>query len=139
VAPTPKLTVSGAVNASNLGGSSWYVLSSSENVDTAVDFLNKNFTNSDFYQQILVDRGAVGSYLPAASGDAYANEDEFFGGQVVFGDFAKWMDEIPSLNYGLFTYEADSAILSVMPGVYEGGSIEEAMMAAEEQVKNLIN
>ncbi len=139
VAPTPKLDMAGAVNASNLGGSSWYVLSTSENTDTAIDFLDKSYTNSEFYQSILVDRGAVGSYLPSAAGEAYANADEFFGGQVVFGDFAKWMDEIPALNYGLYTYEADSAIMAVMPGVYEGGSIEEALQAAEDQVKSLIN
>jgi lactose/L-arabinose transport system substrate-binding protein len=139
VAPTPKLNVANAVNASNLGGSSWYVLSSSENPDVAIDFLNKTYTNSDFYQQILVDRGAVGSFLPAASGEAYAKADEFFGGQVVFGDFAKWMDQIPSLNYGLYTYEADSAIMAQMPAVYDGGSVQDALKAAEDQVKSLIN
>lgn len=138
VAPTPKLTAAGSVNASNLGGSSWYVLSSSANTDTAIDFLNASYTNSEFYQSILVDRGAVGSYLPSASGEAYSNADEFFGGQVVFGDFAKWMDEIPALNYGLYTYEADSAIMAVMPDVYNGGSVEEALEAAQAQLESQI-
>ncbi len=79
VAPTPRLDLPGAVNASNLGGSSWYVLSSSKSKNTAVDFLNTVYgSNVDFYQDILVDRGAVGSYAPSQSGSAYVKEDEFF-------------------------------------------------------------
>jgi lactose/L-arabinose transport system substrate-binding protein len=139
LAPTPRLDLPGAVNASNLGGSSWYVLSTSQAKDTTIDFLKTMYAgNVDFYQDILVKNGAVGSYLPAASGTAYSTGDEFFGGQVVFGDFAKWMDEIPSLNYGLYTYEADSAIMAVMPDIYSGGSVEDAMKNAEDQVKSQI-
>jgi lactose/L-arabinose transport system substrate-binding protein len=139
VAPTPRLNVEGSVNASNLGGSSWYVLSESENPDLAVDFLNRVYTDVDFYQKILVERGAVGSYLPAASGEAYTQPDEFFGGQTVFADFSEWMDQIPPLNYGLYTYEADAAIMGVMPGVYAGESIEEALEMAEQQLSSQIN
>jgi lactose/L-arabinose transport system substrate-binding protein len=139
VAPTPRLDVPGAVNASNLGGSSWYVLSSSKSKDAAIDFLKTMYAGDvDFYQSILVDRGAVGSYLPSAAGEAYSNGDEFFGGQAVFADFTKWMDEIPSLNYGLYTYEADAAIMAVMPDIYAGGSIEDALKSAEDQVKSQI-
>lgn len=137
VAPTPKLDVAGAVNASNLGGSSWYVMSTSEHMDVAVDFLKTTYTNADFYQEILVERGAVGSYLPAATGSAYSAADEFFGGQVVFSDFSKWMDMIPALNYGKSTYEADAAIMAVMPGVYAGDDVMEALKMAEDQVKSL--
>ena len=139
VAPTPRLNLSGAVNASNLGGSSWYVLDSSKSKGTAIDFLKQLYAGDvDFYQSILVDRGAVGSYLPSAEGDAYAKADDFFGSQKVYTDFAKWMDQIPALNYGLYTYEADAAIMAQMPSVYEGGSIEEALKAAEAQLKSQI-
>lgn len=137
VAPTPRLDLPGAVNASNLGGSSWYVLSSSKSKNTAVDFLNTIYgSNVDFYQDILVDRGAVGSYIPSQSGSAYTKEDEFFGGQKVYSDFSDWMQKIPSISYGLYTYEADAAIFGVMPEIYNGGSIEEALKKAEEQVKS---
>ena len=139
VAPTPRLDVAGSVNASNLGGSSWYVLSSSEEKAVTVDFLSTMYGgNVDFYQDILVANGAVGSYLPSAAGSAYAEGDDFFGGQVVFADFAKWMDEIPSLNYGLYTYEADAAIMAEMQSVYDGGDVKEALQRAEDQVKSQI-
>ena len=39
VAPTPKLAVEGGTHYSNLGGSSWYVLSSAPSKDAAIDFL----------------------------------------------------------------------------------------------------
>lgn len=137
VAPTPRLDLPGAVNASNLGGSSWYVLSSSKVTDTAVDFLNSVYgSNVDFYQDILVEKGAVGSYIPSQTGEAYSVEDAFFGGQQVYVEMSKWMQEIPSLNYGLYTYEADAAIFANMPSVYDGGSIEEALQNAEDQVKS---
>jgi len=140
VAPTPRLNVAGAVNASNLGGSSWYVLENSKNKDVAIDFLNKIYAGDiDFYQKILMDRGAVGTYLPAQSGAAYSKKDEFFSGQKVYTDFSTWIKEIPAINYGVYTYEADAAIFSIMPDVYSGKiSIEDALEKAEEQLKNQI-
>ena len=141
VAATPRLNIAGAVNASNLGGSSWYVLENSKNRDLAIDFLNQIYANDiDFYQKILMDRGAVGTYLPAQSGTAYSKEDEFFSGQKVYTDFSGWIKAIPSINYGIYTYEADAAIFTVMPDVYSGKiSIEDALEKAEEQLKNQIN
>ncbi|MFZ5352338.1 MAG: ABC transporter substrate-binding protein [Bacillota bacterium] len=140
VAPTPRLDLPGAVNASNLGGSSWYVLESSKTKDIAIDFLNKIYAgDDDFYQKILIDRGAVGSYIPAQEGASYSAEDPFFGGQKVYTDFSTWMKNIPSINYGLYTYEADAAIFGVMQDVYSGAlSVEDALKKAEEQLKNQI-
>ena len=141
VAPIPRLNISGAVNASNLGGSSWYVLENTKGKDLAIDFLNKIYAgNNDFYQKILVDQGAVGTYKPAQGGASYSSEDPFFGGQKVYAELSEWMKSIPAINYGLYTYEADAAIFTVMPEVYSGNlSIDEALKKAEEQLKNQIN
>lgn len=140
VAAIPRLNIGGAVNASNLGGSSWYVLENSKNRDLAIDFLNKIYAGDiDFYQKILMDRGAVGTYIPAQNSAAYSSEDAFFSGQKVFTDFSGWIKAIPAINYGVYTYEADAAIFSVMPDVYSGKiSIEDALKKAEEQLKSQI-
>jgi lactose/L-arabinose transport system substrate-binding protein len=140
VATTPRLNIDGAVNASNLGGSSWYVLENSKNKDLAIDFLNKIYAGDiDFYQKILTDRGAVGTYMPAQSSAAYSSEDAFFSGQKVYTDFSGWIKAIPAINYGIYAYEADAAIFTVMPDVYSGKiSIEDALKKAEEQLKNQI-
>ncbi|MFA9398658.1 MAG: ABC transporter substrate-binding protein [Clostridiaceae bacterium] len=137
VAPTPRLNDSKSVNASNLGGSSWYVLDSSKNKDTAIDFLNTIYAgDNDFYQTILTNQGAVGSYTPAQSGSAYSSEDEFFGGQKVFAEMSSWMNDIPAVNYGTYTYEADSAIMAVVPDVLSGSkTAKEALADAETQLK----
>ena len=136
IAPVPRLDVAGSVNASNLGGSSWYILESSENKAAAVEFMNAMYGGDDaFYQQILVDNGAIGSYLPATTGEAYVQEDEFFGGQTTYTDLARWSGEIPQINIGMYTYEADAAIMAQMPAIYDGGSIEDALVAAQAQLE----
>jgi len=138
LAPIPRMNIKGAVNASNLGGSSWYVLQNSKNKDVAIDFLKKIYArDSSFYQKILVDRGAVGTWLPAQNGSAYKAKDPFFGNQSIYTLFSDWMKKIPSVDYGMFTYEADAAIMAVMPDVYNGKiSIDEALKRAEEQFIN---
>lgn len=139
LAPIPRLDVPGAVNASNLGGSSWFILEASAAKDTATDFLNQLYANDqDFYQKILVDRGAVGSFLPSQAGDAYMTEDPFFGGQKVFEDFAKYMTIIPAVDFGSYTYEADAAIAAILPSVYEGMSAAEALVSAQAEVESSI-
>lgn len=138
VAATPKLAdVATSVNASNLGGSSWYVMEKSPNKDAAIDFLKTVWAGDDeFYQQILTDIGAMGTYLPSQSGASYSKADEFFGGQTVYQDFSKWVKEIPAVNYGSYVNEADAAVLNALKLVLEGkASIDDALKAAEEEVK----
>jgi len=66
VLPIPILNLPGSVNAFNLGGSSWYVLKNSENRNMAIDFLKEIYANDiDFYQKILIEKGAFGTWLPA--------------------------------------------------------------------------
>lgn len=139
VAPVPRLNVPGGVTASNLGGSSWYVLSDAPNKDIAVDFLSTVFgSDEDFYQTILTDIGAVGTYIPATTGDAYTQSAEFFGGQPIYAHFAKWMNNIPSVNYGMYTYEADSVIMGELINILQGMDIDEALSIAEDQVMQQI-
>jgi len=139
-APTPRLNSPSSVNYTNLGGSSWYVTENSPGKDLAVDFLKKTFAaDEDFYQKILVAQGAVGTYLPSLDGSAYTEPDPFFGGQKVFSDLAAWIEKIPPVNYGLFTYEADSAVMVVMPDyLAERIDIDGALRRAEAQLKNQI-
>lgn len=140
VAQVPRLNIKSSINASNLGGSSWYVLNKSANKDVAIDFLNKEFAGDKaLYQKILVDQGAVGTYLPAQTGAAYAKADKFFGNQKVFTDLSTWMKKIPSVNYGMYTYEADAALVAVLQDVIKGKiTITAALKKAETQVKNQI-
>ena len=139
VAPTPRLDIEGSTHYSNLGGSSWYVLSSAPSKDAAIDFLKTVWAGDvDFYQKILVGQGAFSSYLPARDGAAYMASDDYFGGQAVWASFSDWQAQIPGVNYGIFTNEADAAVTAQLPGLVAGGSIDDAILAIDAQIAQQI-
>lgn len=140
VAPIPRLDgVKGSVNASNWGGSSWYVLSASADKAEAIDFLSKVWAaDSGFYQSILVNQGAFGTWLPARDGKAYSASDEFFKGAPIWLQFSEWVKQIPPVNYGVFVSEADAAVTAQVPALTNGGNIDEIAAAIDRQVRNQI-
>ena len=135
VAPIPKLAgIDGATTYSNEGGSSWYVLSSAPAKADAIDFLKTIWAgDAEFYQKILVGQGAFTSWLAAREGDAYKSSDAFFGDQAVWQDFSDWQAKIPSVGYGVFTAEVDAAVVAQLPGIVEGGSVDAALQAINDQ------
>jgi lactose/L-arabinose transport system substrate-binding protein len=137
VAPIPKLEgFPNATHASNQGGSSWFVFASAPNKDVAIDFLKTIWGGDvDFYQKILVNQGAVGSWLDARSGDAYKSSDAFFSGQPVWQDFSTWLGQIPGVKYGIYTSEVDTALQAQLPSISKGGSVDDALKAASAQAE----
>ena len=139
VAPIPKLQVEGATHASNLGGSSWYVLAAAPDKAEAIDFLASIWGKDvDFYQKILVNQGAFGTLLAARDGPAFQASDAYFSGQPVWQNFTTWLAKIPSVNYGIFTNEADTAVAAQLPGLKDGGDLDAAIKAIDAQVKQQI-
>jgi lactose/L-arabinose transport system substrate-binding protein len=128
-----------SVNASNLGGSSWYVLNI-PGKEKAAEFLGNTFgAESDFHQQFVEEIGGVGTYQPALEGDAYQAEDEFFGGQKILSDFASWTEEIPQVNYGLHTYVIEDILANEIQKYLDGEDLDTVMdnaqSLAEQQAK----
>lgn len=139
IAPIPTLDIEGASNASNLGGSSWYVLESSEEKAEAIDFLNEIYAKDvDFYQKILTERGAVGSLLAAREGAAYEAADDFFGGEKVWQNFSDWLAKVPAVNYGIFTNEVDTAVTANLPALANGTPVDEVLKAIHSQAEGQI-
>lgn len=133
VAPTPRLNIEGGMNASNEGGSSWFVMDSSENKDAAIDFLVKTIGGSiEFYEGFLENNGGVGSYIPAFDSEAYGKEDEFFDGQKIYEDFANWSTQVPGITLGMYTQEAKDALKNELPGIINGEDIDEALSRAQK-------
>ena len=140
VAPVPRFgDIDDSINASNTGGSSWYVLASAPQKETAIEFLDSVWGGDiDFYQKILIDQGAFGSLLAAREGEAFQASDDFFGGQPVWQNFSTWMSEIPGVNYGIFTYEALNAVTAQIPALTEGSKpISEIVQDIDRQVMQL--
>ena len=135
VAPTPSLGIPGATNASNLGGSSWYVLSSGKEKAMAVDFLNEVYAKDvDFYQTILQSRGAVGTLLASRNGKEYSAPDAFFGGAKVWQQFSDYLGRVPSVNYGIYTYEGDAAVAAQLPGLIAGTPVDKVLDNINQQL-----
>lgn len=139
VVPFPKLkNAANSVHASNLGGSSWYVLNN-DGKEAAVDFLAATLgSDSDLYQKLVTDVGVIGTYKPAASGEAYSAADEYFGGQKVISDFAKWTAEIPNVNYGMHTYAIEDILKVEMQNFLNGTAVDKALSDAQSQAESQI-
>jgi len=143
VIPTPLLEgVPGAANASNNGGSSWYVFASSPNKAAAVDFLKSTWASSapdalQFYNIILKGAGAMGTYLPSRSGSNYTAPDEYFyKSQPVFKDFAAWMEKVPVLMYTPNYLTMRTALNNAALRLFKGDlSVDAAVAAAEQEYK----
>ena len=147
VVPTPLVEgVSGARNASNNGGSSWYVFSSSKNKDLAVDFLKNSWASDspralEFYNTILKGAGAMGTFLPSRSGSNYVAPDDFFyEDQKVFADFSKWMEDVPTLMYTPNYLTMRTAMNNALQGMYAGtyATVDDVLAAATAEYKQLI-
>ncbi len=136
VAPIPRLNLEGAVNASNQGGSSFYVLNI-PGKEKAAEFLGATFgSNEAFYQDLVLDVGALGTYAPAADGEAYQAENDYFSGQPVIADFSEWTEEIPSVNYGLHTYAIEDILAAEMQNYLKGKDIEDVLADAQAQAES---
>ncbi|MBM7600049.1 lactose/L-arabinose transport system substrate-binding protein [Virgibacillus halotolerans] len=133
VAPIPKLDVPKAVNASNLGGSSLYVLDV-PGKEKAAEFLESTFgSDEDFYQDLVTDVGAIGTYTPATDGEAYKKEDEYFNDQAIVSDFSTWVDDIIGVNYGMHTYAIEDILIAEMQQYLDGQDIDDVMNDAQQQ------
>jgi lactose/L-arabinose transport system substrate-binding protein len=135
LAPIPKLEgVEGATQRSNQGGSSIFVLAQAENSEKAAEFLANTFANSnDLYNTLAKDANIMGTYLPAAKVEAFSTPDAFFSGQKVNEILSGWISEIPEVNPGAYSAEAQAALVSVTPDILAGADLTESLKKAEEQ------
>jgi lactose/L-arabinose transport system substrate-binding protein len=138
VAAIPKLgAVKESVNASNIGGASWYVLDKVGDSELASDFLAKTFGTSKDLMNTLADKINLTSTLKASSTTAnYQKAIEFYGGQKVLEDFSKWTAQIPSVNYGLYTYTIEDILTGTVQAIVkDGADIDSALKDAQKQAE----
>ena len=122
--------VEGATNYANCGGASWAVSSNCKNTELAYDFLNSTFGGSvELYDDLLVNAGAIASYLPAAESDVYQEASEFYGGQKVYADIVDYASKVPAFDCDAYYSDVRSALTDVVTNVVQDG----ADVAAELQ------
>ena len=139
VAPIPRMDgVTGATNASNVGGASWYVIDKVPNADIAESFLGETFaSNTELLNQLVIDIGLFSSHIDDGSFTNYDVEDSFYGGQKIWKDIAAWAVEIPTVKYGINTYNIDSIVEEELQGVYTGADIDKALTTIESRAEQI--
>jgi len=139
VVPYPRQDIEGSVNASNLGGSSIYVM----NVDgkeQAAEFLSATFgSDVDFYQDLATEIGAVGAYEPAHDGEGYASEVEYFDGQQINQNFAEWTQQIPEVEFGIHTYAIEDILAVALQDYLGGADLNDVLENAQQQAESSLN
>ena len=92
------MNIEGATNYANCGGASWAVSSNCKNTELAFDFLSSTFgADVELYDDLLVNAGAIASYLPAAESDVYNETSDFYGGQAVYKDIVEFAGQVPGI------------------------------------------
>lgn len=137
VAPIPRLgEISESINASSIGGGSWYVIDKVPGADTAVDFLGKTFASNDQLIDDLVKDISLVSTMKVTEGSGHCSEpSEFFGEQRIFEDFASWTERIPPVNYGLYTYTMEDIIAESLQSIMQGADMDETLKNAQTQAR----
>ena len=144
ILPTPLIEgIPTAANASNNGGSSWYVYDKAPNKARAIDFLKSVWAtntpdNTEFYNTILKGAGAMGTFLPSQTGSNYTAPDDFFyKSQAVYKDFASWMTKVPVLKYTATYVPMRNAVANAVLKYFKGEvkTIDDTIKAAETEYK----
>ena len=127
---------SSSVNASSIGGAGWYALKNVGNTDMAVDFLGKTFaSNVDLMNDLANSINLVSTLNAASEAPNYKRANDFFGGQEIFADFAKWTGEVPSVNYGLHTYAVEDIMTEAVQAILGGADVDSTLESYQTQIE----
>lgn len=140
IAPIPVISeTEDAIAASNVGGSSWFVLKNAQNSEEAAKFLVEMFVEDDIFMDTLITQTGV---IPAVRNPSiytnYEKGDMFFGGQKVTKFLTSLTEEIPVVNYGSKTYEIEAIVEAEFQNVLIDGNIDLALERAQVKADALI-
>ncbi len=127
--------VEGASNYGNNGGSSWLVFNN-ENTDVAIDYLKNTFAGSvELYNDILAEAAAVSTWSPAKDAENYKMKVDFFGGQPIYEMIVNYAEQVPAINYGIYTGEAQSSMVKAITDIIGGVDIDTALQNVQADVE----
>lgn len=126
--------VSNATNYSNNGGSSWAITSNCHNLALAADFLASTFAGSTELYDNILPSGALTTWAPAGSSEAYAEGNDYFGGEAVSAKIVEYSTKVPSSITGAYYYDACNAIVKATNHYTNGADMQQELQAAEDTV-----
>lgn len=128
-----------SVNASNIGGSSWYILRNKEHVEEAKAFMAGTFGgNEEFLNALVGEINLVSTRKDAGSFPNYQTPNAFFGNEVILRTFAEVAGEVPVVNYGLNTYDAEEQLSSELQSIINGSDVDAALHRVQIKVQSII-
>lgn len=123
---------------SNLGGASWCILNTT-NKEYSIDFLKHTFASDTELINTLVPEVQLITTLKAAKDvPNYSKVDEYYGNQLIYQQFVRWGDNIPTVNYGLSTYEINEIVGRNTQNVLNGKDIDGAIQDINNEAKSRI-
>lgn len=140
VAEIPKVNGSDEIytSYSNLGGSSWCVLNTL-NKEYSIDFLKHTFASDTELINTLVPEVELITTLKAAKEvPNYSKVDEYYGDQLIYQQFVRWGDNVPTVNYGLSTYEINEIVGRNTRNVLNGKNIDVAIHDINNEAKSSV-
>ena len=129
------VSVSGATNYSNNGGSSWAVTSNCQDTALAFDFLASTFGGSTELYDNILPSGALATWAPAGDSDAYAVPNDFFGGDAVSAKIVDFSTKVPSNITGVYYYEARDAVAVAITNYINGSDLDAELQTAQSTVE----
>jgi len=128
-----------SVNASALGGSSWYVLANVPGQDLAKQFLQETFaSNVDLMNTLAKEINLVSTLNAAENAPNYAEQFDFFGGQKIFQLFAEWTGNIPSVDFGNHTYQIEDMMTEAFQRFMNGEDLDSLLREYQQQAEMAI-
>lgn len=139
LAPIPRMAeIEGSVNASNVGGASWYVLANVPGAETAMDYLKETFAgNAEFLNQMVEDINLVNTFKDSSGIDNYDVADPFFSDMKIYQLFGQWATEVPAVSYGNDTYAIDDIVEAGIQSVMQGADMDETIQSIADQAASL--
>ena len=90
----------------------------------------------DLYDDLLVNAGAIASYLPAAQSETYNEGNEFYGGQAVYKDIVEFAGHVPGIDYGAYYSDIRSALTDAITNVVQkNADIDTEIKNAQDTVE----
>ncbi len=77
----------------------------------------------------------VSTLKASSTAENYSKPSEFFGGQEIFNDFSQWTTEIPTVNYGLYTYTIEDIMTEAVQSILQGADIDETFANTQVQAE----
>lgn len=140
VTSIPKMeNIPDSVNASNIGGGSWYVIKNSTESDLAANFLKETFgENKDVLNETARQTHLVTTRKDASELETYNTKDPFFGNANIFDVFLETTEKVPVVNYGRNTYEIENILEAEMQDILKGEDLDTVLEKVQVKAQSIV-